>query len=718
MAASLDLGPSRPQWNEWRTIVKKIKKPMSSKGKLVMSLATAGMLTLGTLGTALADTSNQAAGERRGVFGSVTAKGQNTLTLLVNSGETLVLTVNKQTQFQVPGKAGSTLSDVGAGTRVAALVQRDADGLTALKVMPMHHQPQREHRVLTVVKVDGKTLIAQDAQGNQITVELAHEVSPALAGQLTTFVGEHSQQSNRFKANAEVKIEHIAERLEAHATRLQEEAGTETDDSARIRKEQDARHLRDKVETNRQRHLDRLEQVIDKAPREAKRALEQARDRFEAQQKEDRARFEAQQEQARARFKEQYEARLRALENPQGMPPERPGVIRPRPDAVDANSGPRALQGVVQAVDASTGKLILMTVDGKVVTLQVGQEFDIRLGDRTVPLSEVAAGAKVTVHYNRDRSAVDGVQVKNEAWEVLMGTVKSVDAAAGTVTIVTREGEERTLKLSPSAPQQVLGGSKELQNVQPGTEVIVKYRMSRGEVIELTFGRVDEVQVKNEAWDVLTGTLMSVEPDAGTVTVGTREGSVLTLKVSPAAPQQARGAIKELANVRPGTQVTIKYRTSGGQIIDLAFGRMEGAGPIDRPVAAPTDLQTEQELAQKRLLQMEQEKARARFHEEQAQAWRLFQDQQGQALKRLHAEQEQVQAKFLEDQKLALARFQEQTKDEQARARFLEDQKLALARFHEEQAQALKRFQTDQEQARTRFLEDQKLALARFQAQQ
>ncbi|HLF03686.1 MAG TPA: hypothetical protein VI855_00490 [Dehalococcoidia bacterium] len=624
--------------------MKKIKKPMSGKGKLAMSLATAGMLTLGTLGTALADTSNQdagqetgnqAAGQRRGVFGSVTAKGENTLTLTLRGGETLVLTVNEQTQFQVPGKVRSTFSDVGTGTRVAALVRRDADGLTALKVMPMQDQPQREHRVLTVVEVNGRTLTAQDAQGKQITVELNHEINPDLAGQLTTFIGEHSQQSNnRFKANAEVKIEQIVERLEAHTARLQDEAGAEADDAARIRKEHEATQLMDRLEANRQRHLDRLEQVIDKAPLDARYALKQAMIRFEAQQAEARARFEAQQEEARARFKEMYEARLRALENPQGMPPERPGVVRPRPDAVGTNLGPHALQGVVQAVDARAGKLTLMTVDGKVVTLEAGQGFDISLGDRIVPLWEVTAGAKVTIHYSQDRLAVDAVQVKNEEWTVL------------------------------------------------------------------------------------TGTLMSVEPAAGTVTVGTREGSVQTLKVGPSALPQARVAIKELGALLPGTQVVIKYRTSGGEVIELAFGRTEAVGPKPTPpVTQSTNLQAEQELAQKKLLQMEQEQARARFHEEQALAWRSFQEQQTMALKRFYDDQGQAQNKFLEEQKLALARFQEQTKDELALARFREDQKLALVRFQEEQALTLKRFLTEQEQAQARFLEEQKLALARFLGQ-
>lgn len=544
--------------------MKKIRKPVSGKGKLVMSLATAGMLTLGALGTALADTSNQdagqAAGERRGVFGSVTAKGDKTLTLLVSGGETLVLTVNERTQFQLPGKAGATFGDIGTGIRVAALVRRDTDGLTALKVMPMQNEPQREHRVLTVVEVNGRTLTAQDAQGNQITVELGREMNPDLAGQLTTFIGERSQQSDRFKANAEVKIEGIVERLEAHSSRLQEEAGAETNEAARMRKEQDASKLMDRLEANRQRHLNRLEQVIVKAPLEARHALEQARERFKAQQAEARARFEAQQQEARARFEEMYEARLRALENPEnGAPPlDRPGVVRPRPDA---------------------------TVD---------------------------------------------------------------------------------------------------------------------------------VRVKNEEWQVLTGTLMSVELDAGTLTVGTRDGSVRTLKVGPSALQQARVAIKELASVRPGTQVVIKYRTLGGEVVDLAFGRMEAVGPkpmppvtVEAPVIWPTDPRD----------RMDQEQARARFHEAQAQAWRLFQDQQAQALNRFHANQAQVQAKFLEEQKLALARFQEQNKDVAALPRFQENQKLALARFQEEQAQALKRFHVDQAQAQARFLEEQKLALASFQRQ-
>ncbi len=629
-----------------------LKKSTSKKGALAMSLATASILTLGALGTALADTSNQttgpASGERRGVFGSVTAKGATTFTLLGRGGETLVVTVNDQTKFRIPGDADPSFGDLATGQRVAALVRREAEGLVALQVMPVPGQPQREHRVLTVVDVAGKTITAQDAQGNQITVELAQEISPELKGQVAIFIGEQSRQSNRFKANAEVKIERVVERLEAHASKLQEEAEGEDDAEAKTRKEFDATRLTQRLEANRQQHLDRLDRVIARAPEAAKGSLEQARARFEAQQADDRARFEAQQEQARARFKEQYEARLRAGENPRGTPQERPGVVRPRPDGVGANSRSRAVQGVVQVVDLSASRITILTLDGTVTTLDITEEARIRVGDRPVAIGDLAEGARVTVYYNPGRPPVDAPPVKDQARQVL------------------------------------------------------------------------------------TGTLMSVEPGSGTITVGTREGSVQTLRISSSAPPQVQAALKELTVLLPGTQVVIKYVSSGSEILEMAVGRADAGGPKPTPpVYQPANPQMDRGMEQKKLQQTEQEsaarkrleeqkaqeQARARFYEEQALAWRAFQDQQAQALKRFYTDQEPARVRFQEEQKLALARLQEQTKDERSLLQFQEEQKQALTRFHDEQAQALKQFQTDQAQARARFQEEQKQALARFQGQ-
>jgi hypothetical protein len=545
--------------------VKQFKKTAFKKGALAMSLATASLLTMGTLGgtlgAALADTSNQgapqAAGERRGVFGSLTAKGTNTLTLLGRGGETLVLTVNDQTKYQIPGDDNPSFEDLASGHRLAALVQREAGGLVALQVMHVPGQPQQEHRVLTVVDIAGKTLTAQDAQGNKVTVELDTEVRPELRGQLTTFIGERSQQSNRFKANAEVKIEQVVERLEAHTTRLQEQAGAETDEAARTRKEHEATKIMDLLEVNRQRHLDRLDMVIARAPEQARISLEQARAQFEAQQAEARARFEAQQEQARAQFKEHYEARLRALENPMGLPEDKP------------LGGP-----MLRPEDKPLGGPILRPEDKPLG------------GPMGLP-----------------------DQITNANWSVVTGTLMSVELRSGEITVGTREGSVQTVRAGPRSPDQVLGALKQMDSLLPGTQVVIKYRMYGGEVVELTFGRLDAIEPKP-----------------------------MPVVTQPATDLKADQEISRAKFLEEQAQYARVFH--------------------DQQAQALKRFQADQEIAHARFLE-DQKLALARFQEQtkDVRAIAQFQEDQKLALVKFLGDQGQAHARFLEDQKLALMKF-------------------------------------------------------------
>jgi hypothetical protein len=441
------------------------------------------------------------------VFGSITAKGEHTITLLGRGGETLVLTVNDRTKYRIPGDADPSFDDLAAGHRVAALVLRQTDGLMALQIMSVPGQPQREHRLLTVVDVAGRTLTAKDAQGNLITVELDSEVSPELKGQIAVFIGEHSQRSNRFKAHAEVKIERVVERLEANAARLRQEAAATRDAEAKSRKEREMAKLEERLDANRQRHLERLEEVIAQVPEEAKDSLRMARERF----------------------KEQYATRLRNmdLEKPLDQPGrgQRPGIQdmdqplggpggRPLPDTGVVKPGPRAVHGVVQAVDASARKISILTVDGTVTTVEMTADAEVLVGERAVPFGDQLRGERVTVHFNRERTQLDEIKLKKEAMEA---------------------------------------------EARAQAELEAKAKMEA------------EARLKSEVWDVLNGVLMSVEPEEGSLTVGTRDGFIQTIKTGPRPNDNVRASLKGLNSLRPGSDVTIKYRRSGGQIVELSY---------------------------------------------------------------------------------------------------------------------------------------------------
>ena len=202
-----------------------MKEFISRHAKYLVPVATAGILSLGLLGSALAAPPTPDAAAKQGIFGTVTIKGDKSLTVTTNQGEKVVLAIKDDTQFRTPGKAELSFASLAQGSRVAVLAEGPVGAQNALNVLVIASEPQREHRVLTVIETAGKTLVAEDAQGHKITVELDHEASADIKWQLITFIGVKSAQSDRFKANAEVKIEHLLKQLEATARNCRRRPG-------------------------------------------------------------------------------------------------------------------------------------------------------------------------------------------------------------------------------------------------------------------------------------------------------------------------------------------------------------------------------------------------------------------------------------------------------------------------------------------------------------
>jgi hypothetical protein len=404
-----------------------MKKHIATKGKLAASFLMAGVLAVGTMGAALADGPAQHSGAKQGYFGNVTVKDENSFTVNTVAHGEIELAIDQDTHFRMPGESEVGFDDLELGSRVAILAQADDDTLTAVRVMLVPGTPQREHRVLTVIAASGNTVVAQDRLGNQVEVALEGGINGDLVGQVVTFVGERSQQSNRFSANAQVKIGQVIQRLEAHSQKLGEQIKSGRDSQERGRPEMDLAHVHDRLEGLMQQHLDRFEEIIDRAPEQARPNLETA---MEMSLK-------------------GYRAALEALERPQ--------------DHVEARLGQRTVQGVVRKVDAGTGQITLQTHGGAELTLEVNSDTRINLEGQGLDLSDITPGALVSVRYDRQSAAASEILVRKDARALgqqedhasgrvesrVIGTVTSINAGAGEVTITLEGGRNITLNLGP-----------------------------------------------------------------------------------------------------------------------------------------------------------------------------------------------------------------------------------------------------------------------------
>lgn len=440
-----------------------MKDSILGSARKAVAVALAGALALGSIGTALAQSPGEEGGKKHGIFGTVVARGDSELTVRTRQGEEVDLAISADTSFRVPGEAEADLSDVPEGSRVAILAQGEADARTALKVMVVPGKPQREHRVLTVVDVSGNTVVAQDSDGNQVEVELDHEVSQDIRGQLVTFIGVASQKSNRFKANAEVKIAQVVERLEAHALKLAERAEAEASAEARLRLRDNLAQLKARLEASMRKHLDVFAEVIARAP-----------------------------EQSQAPLKGALELTLQGYQQALDTLAGAEGSAEARLKRTEARAS-----GVIASVDSASGQVTVELDSGRTLGLRVDTATEIEINGQPATLADLETGVSVKVRYDASTSVALEIKARAEADEdtedeakedtKAQGTVKSVNLVSGQIVIEAEDGTEITLNITSDTETSIDGQAATLAALAAiiGASAEVEYSTETGDALSI-----------------------------------------------------------------------------------------------------------------------------------------------------------------------------------------------------------------------------------------
>ena len=474
-------------------------------------LAVLLIMAFGLLGTALAASQPQASQAKQGLFGTVSAKAQDSFTLDPAQGNSVTLKVTADTKYQVPGKAAVSFADISVGARVAVLAQVSGSSGTALSVMSLPSEPQKEHRTLTVIDISGKTVTAEDAQGNKITVTLNQEPSADLKGQIVTFIGEKSAQSNQFKANVEVKIGNVVDRLQANIQKADADAKSESNADARAKKEQQLSQLRATLEANMKKHLDSFNEVIAKAPEQAKAALQSALD---------------------ASMKT-YQKKL-----------EETGQASA--DAA-ARLKVRTIEGTVDSVDATAKTVTISSGKDAKVTVKATSDTKIQLGDRAGALADVAVGSQVTVRYNPDTMAAASIAVKTRAQAE--GRVQSIDAVKNQIVFALNNGATLTLNLSAQTQIKLNGKDATVADIKVNMIVVADYDIRT----------MNAIGIKANTLAQVSGVIGSVDLLGGSITVQTRDSKAFKIGVPAATQIKIQGLKSGLAALKSGATVAVTY---------------------------------------------------------------------------------------------------------------------------------------------------------------
>ncbi|GEM_PF-5593846 len=208
------------------------------------------------------------AGAKQGFFGTVAAVSSNSVTVTTEKGP-VVVSVNQDTQYWNPPNKNGTLADVKLGSRVAVLAAQQGTSLVALRLLITPAKPTHEQFQGVVTAISGNQVTITDSTGKTATAAAPQgllakiTMGTLVTAVITTTPGTTQVQIKDIQDNANV------------LDRLNRIASTKTG-----KEQSDAK---DKLDKGSAKHQEVLQNVMSKAPEEAKQGIQKAIDKAKGQ---------------------------------------------------------------------------------------------------------------------------------------------------------------------------------------------------------------------------------------------------------------------------------------------------------------------------------------------------------------------------------------------------------------------------------------------------
>jgi hypothetical protein len=260
--------------------------------------------------------------------------------------------------------------------------------------------------------------------------------------------------------------------------------------------------------------------------------------------------------------------------------------------------GQALVVGTIKAADIANGTVTITTKGGTDLVIYLAGDSDVKLKGSKSNLAALAAniGSEVIAEYNTETKATTELAASTDAKAKadvgatlnISGTIKSVDAVAGTLTVVTDSGAELVFKAGSDAKVQLDGAATSLLGLgaKVGSRVEGEY--------DAGTGKVGELQAQGETSVTDTGTLKAVDVAAGKITLATRAGTDITLEVASKSKVLVNGALVTLAALKSmiGSEVTAEYSQRTKVASDLHVrGRAEQSATVTGTLKAVNPIQ-------------------------------------------------------------------------------------------------------------------------------
>jgi|GEM_PF-3118450 len=136
---------------------------------------------------------------------------------------------------------------------------------------------------------------------------------------------------------------------------------------------------------------------------------------------------------------------------------------------------PAEFSGNINAIDAAGSTITILSARLNSLTLKVNAQTEIQKNGAKAALADLAVNDRVEGRYDVATMTLISLEAKSPKAERFQGYVQSVDAAANTITVLSREGVSITLRLSAKTAIERDGESAALKDILPGDRVVKAY---------------------------------------------------------------------------------------------------------------------------------------------------------------------------------------------------------------------------------------------------
>lgn len=238
--------------------------------------------------------------------------------------------------------------------------------------------------------------------------------------------------------------------------------------------------------------------------------------------------------------------------------------------------------GTIKMVDTATGSITIAVDGGGDLTLKITPDTRINVQGNASTLADLQSkiGSKVALDYSADVKTVANADVRGQADTTVAGTLKSVDMAAGTLTIAANTGGDVALKIVADSQLRVGSTASTLAGLTAkiGSEVMAQYDSQTKALVRFQAGAGAQGKA------TITGTLKSVDMTKGVITIVAEGGQDTVLQTSGAAAQ----SLTDL-QAKVGTQVTAEYNPdsrTAGSITAAVQGQASGSTSVSSGASA------------------------------------------------------------------------------------------------------------------------------------